>query len=613
MTELAPITDVGDAWTNSQSSPKDRRSTNYGDSVWVQVKSGERRGWLRMSLPAIEGRTVLDAYLVGHAGPGFVAQTITATAVAERWRPGDITHSSRPALRSTAVSSAITSKTDGAVVTVSGLGPMLQAVADGTEWWGVQLTTSSTADGQMFYATESGQPAWELHITLSELSEAPSDLRPSGGGAVGTRRPILAWAADGQVARRIQVDTPALGVEPDEVSPDFDTTMQASTDQTFNLATSSHTPAGTNPVFWRVLVEREGDDTDPEWSDWASFDNVALSGLVVDSPTGPFGDVTPLVAAHLASGSLSSWKAMITGPSRADVRHRVDLSTGPISFTPPETIKGEGRRVVENGGWIYIEAADNVDRAVAVGESTTSSVWIPIVLADSGTVAAPTALSVVQVAPGDPRHVWSWSRTVAAEAWLFSVGNRDVARVPAAEVSVISGRYTWTDNGEIPPMRPADLKVRALEGDLRSAPAVVSNHVHQVQGFCWLPANLEGRGVGAEPIVLQGTPVRDFANVGRYATYEVMKGPTIDIVTDPNPGMTGIFNGSVSTAYGTDVWATLDAVEDLRNSQTRLARQVWGSRSILVRVADPDSVPDDEILPSNLIHRVSGRFVQVGD
>lgn len=602
--------DVGETWINGTTG---NRGTNYSGNPFIQVQAADRRGVLWPELPPFLGRTVVDAYAVGHArvpaGGSFDAGSYTLAPFTDRKQVGRYTWANQPAINAAAaVTTVLTSKSDGEAVTFPGLAAIFQAVADGTPWYGLRLVTTATGI-QQFYASESGQPAWEFHITLSDLTDAPTNLRPDNG-AVTTSTPILAWEAEDQVRRRVQVDTPAALADPDDVSPDYDSGWATTADLEFNLATSGHTPAGAGPHYWRVQVEAEGDETAPEWSDWAEFTVAALPSLIVDSPTGPFGDPTPTLLAHLATGTLESWKAEVTGPDRADVRVRTGVQTGPIEWTIPK--RADGRRVIVEGegGWIHLRAWDDTERAVAVGERDYMEAWIAAEFDDDLGVAAPGALSVVQYAAGDPRNVWRWTLAEAADAYLIQVDGRTVARLEPEDVAVSAGVYSWTDSGEVSPLRPHTLSVRAVDGNERSVAASVVDRSHVVKGMWLLPVDDDGRSDG-EPMMFAGTPVGGFVNVGRHAVFQPHVGPPVYITYDANPGRTGVFQGSIDARQ--DVWAVVDQVEALKTSRRRLARMVWGSQSILARVLDADATSADGILPSNLEHDVSFTFVQQGD
>lgn len=594
------ITAFGDTWVNSA-----RADQNYGDTGVVRVVSGDRYGLLLPSLPALAGRLVLDAYLVGHAGAdGLDAQTITWRPITERWQPGRVTWNRKPAVNGSAGGSVAISATDpDGAFTITGLDSALQAVADGGDWYGIRLTTSATSS-QSFRSADSGKPAWELVIELSDVPDAPTGLRPDGGGNVDVDADVVVgWdAVDDQASSWVQLDTPASGEDPDDVAPDYDSGWQTNVDPQWPLS-AYWTPAA-GPNFWRVNVE-DADGNQTGWSDWAEFGVSTMPTLVVDSPTGAFGDPSPVLAAHLDSGTVKSWKAMATGPSRADVRAETGVQDGSISWQVPLKTK-RGQRVFTSaeGGWLYVKVWPEGDWATAIGAPPYREEWIPVELTASGTVTAPTNLSVVQYEAGDPRLQWQWFRTEAADAWLITVDGVEVARLEPEDVEVDGGVYSWTDSGEVQPLRPHTLGVVAVEGVETSEP-VTLEHSHTVHGFWLLPDD------GSDPVVLDGTAVEGFAQTDSVATYTTLEGREVDIVYG-RPGFVGTFEGQVWDNGKQDVWAALDAVEELRRSHTRAARVVWGSRTMMARIRSPHSTPSGEILPNNLLHAVRLGVVQTG-
>lgn len=621
MSETLVITDVGDAWINSA-----KTGENYGDTNAVHVKSGERRGLVKPQLPNIAGRTVLDTFLVGHAAAALAGQTITVAPVTERWQPGRVTWNNPSAGGPTvnggaAVATVIPATDQDEAVTLTGLAAILQAVADGTEWHGLRLATSSAATGQRFRSTESGEPAWELHIELADLVVIPDNLRPDGG-AIGDTTPVLAWdPIDNQADVLVQVDTPTGGADPDEVAPDYDSGWQAHVDPEWDL-TGEHTLVGAGPHYWRVFV-RDADGVESEASDWAEITVVAKPTIVVDSPTGAFGDPELTVAAHLSSGTLSRWRAFITGRDRSDVRVRTGMQTGPIEWTVPlrapagvspiqqvleaELVKA-GRKVIADAfnGWLNIRAWDDVDRVVGVGEKPYAEVWVELIQNENLGVVAPADLTIAPVPgaeAGDPRRVWSWTRTEVPDAWLVRVAGSTVARLTSDDVTLDAGTYSWVDSGQILPLRPHTIAVHALEDGDRSAAATLDVEGHVADGVWLIPDDPD-----IDPVCLAGTAIGGFARADFRATYTTAQGDEVDVLYG-TPGRRGQFTGTVDDRQ--DVWSALDRITALRESRNRYAQLVWASKSIAVWVRDPDERPAEDILPSNLSHDVSFEFVQV--
>lgn len=612
MTDLF-IDNVADAHVH-----EGRRSLNAGDTKWVYVHSGKHRAFIKPHLVNILGRTVLDARLVGRVGPDHQGQTYTLTPVTEKWTAGRVTWNNQPAHNAAA----------GVVVTVPALPDAgivefpvtahLQAVADGTPWYGWRLTTDSVATGQRFYATDSGEPAWELHVTLSDAPEQPTNLRPDGG-AVSTDKPILAWdfidyggESTVQVASRVMVDTPAAGAEPDDVAPDYDSGWVTNPEPQFDLAgaTSTYVPPTAPPgaTYWRVIV-RDGDGNESEWSDWADYTVVPLPVLVIDSPTGAVGDPAVEVLAHLTGGTIETWRVRATGRDRSDIRAGSGMRTGAVSWEAPVRNSKHRRVFVEPddggiAGWLHVRVWDDVDRAVAVGEQPYVETWIAVDFTEDSLQVKPTGLTVTPRAVGDPRSTWSWSSTDTADAWLLQVDDVTVRRVSADDVAPVAGVYTWDDDGEVPPLRARKLGVRAVRNKAASGAATIVGHVSVVEGVWLLPDALD------RAIVLNGTAVSGFATSDQVATYEPMGGDPVDIVYGWT-GRIGSFEGTIDNRQ--NVWADVDAIDKLRTKRNRLARLVWGSQSIMVRVRNPDVTSSDEILPDNLEHVVRFDFIEVGD
>lgn len=607
MAELPAIDKVIDTWVNGQSSP-DRQSVNYVDANHIQLESGERFGFVWPQLPNLAGATIVDAYLVGRSSMALAAQDITVRLVSERYSPGRVNWTNKPSTTASPSATTTIAGTSGAGETVelTGLGPLIQLIADGTDWYGFRLTTDETSGPQRFRSTESGNPAWELHITVSDVPEIPSNLRPDGG-AVSSATPIVAWdfldfGEDVEQAQsRVQVDTPTGGADPDEVAPDYDSGWQANVDPEWALS-GRHTLTGGGPHYWRVNTE-DGDGNESGWSDWAEFTVAAKPSLVLDAPTGgAIGDPSPTVLAHLSSGTLSHWQAKVTGADRSDVRARTGMQTGAISWQVPTRFKG--RRVIREGkpAWLHVRAWDTEDRAVAVGDSAYVETWVELTFSDDVGVVAPTGLSVTQAADGDPRHTWSWTCGDVPDAFLIQVDGVTVERIPGDELTPSGGVYTWTDAGHVPPMRPHTLGVRAANNGNRSTAATTAHAGHTVKGLWLLHDDID-------PVQLSGESVGGWTHSDRVATYAPLNGPEVDVIYG-HVGRVGTFEGSVDSRQD-DVWATLDRLHELRTSKVRTVRMVWGSESVNVRLRDVSPTPDDKILPNNLLHVVRFGFVEV--
>lgn len=605
MTDFTPQT-FRDAWVNPS-----RTGLNAGSWGRLVLQNTGARVFVRPVLPNLSGRTVLSAVLRAHVKGSWAAQTVTLTRVTSRWVEGRVTSANQPTVTTAGqVSVATGALSDGGVVEWD-VTALVQLVADGTEFYGFRIATDA-ATRQTLYSHEAAQPAWEMEITVSDAPDVPSNLRPDGG-AVPTAAPNVGWdfvdlggESTEQAASRVQVDSPAVGVEPDAVAPDFDSGWVVNTDPHYDLAASSYVPPASPPqsTFWRVNV-RDGDGNESGWSDWAEFTVSAQPSLVVDSPVGTFGDPTPLIQAHLSSGTVKAWKVDVTGPDRSDVRAGSGMQTGVVEWTVP--FRGsDGRRVLTEGqtGWAHVRVWDTVDRAVAIGSPTYVETWVQLDLSEDA-LTAPTNLSVTQLGDGDPRHAWSWQRTEAAEAWLLQVDGSTVVRLEPEDVTESGGTYSWTDYGILPPLRLHTVSVVAVDNGGKKTPPASLNHQFTVKGVWIVPQD------GGTPVQLNGGDVASWVTTDARATYETVTGGQHDVFYGYR-ARSGVFEGTLD-ARDEDVWASLRRLEDFRVDRVEVFQLVWGSQTIGVRLRDVDWTSSTAILPNTLEHIVRFGFVSFGD
>lgn len=605
MTDFTPQT-FRDAWVNPN-----RTGLNTGSWGRLSLRNTGERVFVRPVLPNLTGRTVLSAVLRAHVAGSWAAQTVTLTRVTSRWVEGRVTSANQPTVTTTGqVAVATGALSDGGVVEWD-VTAMMQLFADGTDYYGFRITTSA-ATRQKLYSHEAAQPSWELAITVSDSPDVPSNLRPDGG-AVPANEPNVGWdfidlggESTEQAKSRVQVDSPAVGIDPDEVAPDFDSGWVTNVDPHYDLAASAYVPPVTpaQSTYWRVNVQ-DGDGNESGWSDWADYTVSAKPSLVVDSPVGTFGDPTPLIQAHLSTGTVKAWQIIVTGPDRSDVRARSGMQTGLVEWTVP--LRGaDGRRVLRENktGWARIRVWDSVDRAVAIGSPLYVETWVQLDLSEDA-LTAPTNLSVVQLADGDPRHQWSWQRTEAAEAWLLQVDGNTVVRLDAEDVTANGGSYSWTDYGILPPLRDHNVSVRAIDnGGKKSPPASRSNRF-TVKGVWIIPQD------GGTPVQLNGGDVSAWVTTDARATYETVTGGQHDVFYGYR-ARSGEFEGTLD-ARDPDVWSSLQRLEDFRINRVEVFRLVWGSQTIGVRLRDVDWTSSTEILPNTLEHIVRFGFVEYGD
>lgn len=588
-----------DTWADEANPDRNYASTI---SVGVRTTAPTRRfGFLRPALsgPALYGRTVLLAELSGRIrNTEGNAQDITATVLTERLTTTAVDWDHQPAASGllSSVAAVPAGNAPGDVVTLD-VTAAVQAIADGASYYGWRLGSSDSV-GLVFWSYDSGEPAWELSVTLSQSPEQPTQLRPDGG-AVGSSAPVLAWDGDGDgVIPQAEFQVLVYDSEAD-VTANFDSGWVVSPDPEYDLAATAYVPLAT--PFWTVQT-KSATGALSEVSDRASFTTTAKPTLVMDSPTGGvIGDPSPSVAAHLSSGTLTMWRAWVTSGDRSDVLYDTGNRTGALAFTIPTRSGGKPVLRDEQAAWLRIRAWDAVDRVAAVGDPTYTETWTAITW-DDDVIPAPTALTVTPSAVGDPRMVWQWSHVETAEAYLLQVDGITMLRVDPADISIVAGVYTYTDQGQLAPLRTHNLTVRAVELSKRSPASNTVVHAHTAEGVWAIPLD------GTDPAVFRGTAVENIVREDHVATYQLQDGSSVDIIYG-RPGLKGNLD---LTASGDDAFDTLDALDALVPDGTTVpvVQLVWGSRSIRARLTSPHHIPASEITPGNLLHRARFGFVE---
>jgi len=584
----------------------DHPNRNYAGGNVIRLQASHRRGLVRVPVTDIRGRTVLAATLTGHVRTGFVSQDINVALATSGWAAGKVTWNSQPTT-GTGVTTSLSSLSDGAAAALD-VTTLLQSVANGTTFRGFRIsTTATTAETSNWYSFDAMDQAWVLEVELSDEPEQPSDLRPNIG-AVGAAAPVLAWSftdlggdSSEQGGFRVQVDPAA-----DETTPDFDTGWIVSADPEYDLSSGSFTPLTSGAsTQWRVMTQ-DAAGNDSEWSDWASFSYEPYPTLTMDSPTGGvIGDSTPTILAHLTGETLTQWRARVLAAA-GDVLWSSGISDGSIAVTVPAR-DDDGHRVIRRDDATYtieVRAWGDVERAVAVGLPAYVEALTDVVFdADAG-VTAPDSLAVSAFASGEPRTTFTWHRTSAPDAFLLMRSGEIVARLDSDDYTVVSGNYSWTDNGLATPFVAEDWTIYAVDTGVRSLASNSVTFTSAPRGVWLCPED-------ADPIALETRDSIDqFSTADRRAVYKpINSGLDISIVY-AFEGISGTFAGLLGSEQ--DQRAAVDRLATLRTDVSATPRLVWGV-SIPVEVRNLKVTPASTFNAAQEVWNVTFDFIQAGD
>jgi len=459
------VTTAEDTWLDSA-----HPARPHGSDAWVKVGGATRAALALPPIRTILGRTVVTAPLSFHVGPGHVGQTYTVKRITADWSDDAATWNNRPAVGSTTVTATVSAQSDGSVVTID-IASLMQQVADGNTWYGVQITSDAGSE-QLLYANDSGQPAWEITVELSDNPEIVEGLFPDVG-AVGASKIVLGWRSPDLDGTTDQADYRVQFSATDNwAAPDNDTGWLAGTLPRHDMTAYSYAlTAGAN-TGWRVNV-RDSAGRESGWSDPAhmTYDN-ALGTLVLDSPASTsFGDPTLRVQAHLVGETITKFRIRVAKQNdRTAVVYNSGLQSGALDFELPFRDPKSGRRLFpdDKPRWLNVRVWGNKKRGIGEGRSDFIETWVLLTASDDVAVTAPSSLSVTPVSVGDPRNVWSWALPSAPDGVLIGAGTNILARLDSSDWTASTRGPT---TGFSPPGRSTTAgseRSRTVPGGLRS-------------------------------------------------------------------------------------------------------------------------------------------------
>lgn len=586
----------------------------YGAGGYIQLTSGQRRGFVYLPLAGIRGRTVLSATLAMHVRGTWAAQTLSVRAVAGSWSAARLNWANQPGVTgatSTVVTGALST---GAEITVD-VTTQVQQVANGVAWYGFRITTDEAGSTQKLASFDSGLSAWTLTVELSDIPEQPSGLTPDGG-AVSSSEPIVSWdftdvggtSAD-QAALQVQADPAA-----DTVSPAFDSGTVVSLEPELDLSTTAYVgPISGGSDQWRVRVQNDAGDWS-DWSDWATFTYEPKPVLTIDEPAGAvIYDPTPPIEASITGGTLRAWRIVVTkGTDRTVVLYnsgvRQAAHATDIALTLPE-LNDDGIRIFRDdvSYQIGVRAWDDIDRAPGVtNDPTYVEEWTTVTFDDDVAVAAPAGLVVTQVGVS-PRLQFTWTRTVTPDAWVIYRDGVVYARLDDSDVpEAPADTYTWTDGGYSDPYVEHTWTVRAIVANRRSVASNAVAHTNEVEGVWFITA-------AGDTVMFEGPDVNGFRTNDRRATFKpVNVAYDVDILTGLE-GVSGPWAGQLTESPEQSVDDGLVVLRAMKDAAEATVQMVWASKSVPVKVRHLTFLPSSEYNDETHEHNVSFEFWQVGD
>ncbi len=265
---------------------QDTPGTNYGGTqrIWLNTNM---RGYLFWSIPFPDNASIVSARLTLYAATGLAKdQEFLVRPADAAWSSSGVNWNNRPGGALPEVRFRLPSaRGENGPVGID-IKPIMQAIANGGAWRGVQIAFDQAGDRAVWSDNApSGALRPVIEIEWTSPPDKPAGLSPNGGQKVPTSKPVLSWVfTDNDGNSSMQGFQ--LQISP---NPTFDPLTLSSTFSanrpTVDLATTSYAgiPSG-QKVYWRVKHRDDSGQYSP-WSDAASMGTEPIGALQITSPT----------------------------------------------------------------------------------------------------------------------------------------------------------------------------------------------------------------------------------------------------------------------------------------------------------------------------------------
>lgn len=576
--------------------------THAGDR-FPAVKSGafEPVVFMPLAMSRIGGLTIISATLSAPAQSSWVAQTLTAQAIAGAW---DVATVNKPILDDLGVVGATATVATGALAAgvrwEMDITALVQAIADGQANYGWKITTDQSTDKSTLRGFDSGFASWVLHLEVSDVPAAPTQLSPAG--IIATGAPIITVdETDDMAAINVQVDADATG------SPDFDSGWVATTTPQLDLSATAMTPIANNATTNYRARTKLTDGAISEWSDWVEITRVDQPAIVVDSY-----DLTPTprIQAHLdpAGDADTRWQVIVTDPDDPSVwlYDSGDALTGAaLDHTIPLTQNGSATLPADGDYGIKIRALDRYDRVATAGVPTTVRTSVTASLATAGTVTAPTSLTATAASSGYPDVTVTWTSAASPDQFVIL---RDGVYLDVVDPDdYLTGTLTWTYiDTTADPSVSHSYAVRA-KGDVSGVQKMSANSptddVVPVTEGVWIRSTFGD-------VQLRSPDYSGLKQADKRQTFVMpYRSDNVDIITAVG-GFEGPVTGNLFSGFGQDVDTARAILEQLRQKPATEVRLAWGTQNRPGTLRGLSVKPHPQITTDNNAHVVEFEFLE---
>lgn len=436
---------------------------NYSavDTLWLVTGSRNLRSFIYFGIPSgMFGGTVLSAKLRFYNKLAISGtRTLRLHRLTSKFAVGTVTNNTQPTATEAGYADVVKNGFAAGELLEFDITYMLQQVANGAPWYGVRLTTDSTALMAVWSANAATSLRPQLVIEWSDAPHQPEVLVPDNGEVVSIDKPVLNWdftdLNGDQEMQAFQLklfsSSTNAAVAPSGTSPVLDTGVVYSDTPELDLSTTAY--AGLNPgttLWWRVAVQ-DGAGLWSKWSDPAYFVRQNKGTLTLNNPAASPNDFvtepTPPIDWTFTGGTQRSYQIIVTTPETPAVylwNSGIVTSTNTFATIPAGVIKENGKTYT-----LIVRVYDPLNRRSTPGDPNYVQVARTFTFNQSATVSPVTDFTGTPHAI-KPQIALAWSRATAPDQFLVYRDGVVVATLNAPDVFVSGTSYAWNDNGGTP-------------------------------------------------------------------------------------------------------------------------------------------------------------------
>lgn len=602
MTTTSTVTNAVDTYVES-----DHPGRNYAETSRLVVDDTEAISFVYFGIPFPDGATIHAATLTLYTKEswGGASPTISVRRAASRYRNSKVTWDSAPG-GAGATATLATASTGDADPRVFDVAAIMQAVADGADWYGFRIT-SDAATERKFRSSNANDYRPVLEVEWSEAPDAPTTLSPVG--VVGIAAPVLEAdytdaSGTGELAG-VQAHLKTLNTGWTKAngyaSPDFDSGEVASTDvgkARLDLAATAYAGlADTASTFWTFRVK--GDDG--VWSEWAepvSFTRHVHPTLAIASPsagTPTVEDFTPPTVWTYTGTATKHRVTVYDIDPDADGEDVLIYDSGEVPGTGlQETIEdADGEAVLYEGGTFLdvVEVWDDKDRVVTATDSDHVTATREFTVVPVAGVTGVTGMTGAATTPR-PGYAFSFDRASAPDFWTMTLdGKVHAANIEPADLFVSGTTYTYEYPG-VAPGSTHTFGVHAIVNDQASEVDEITDEVH-VTG-CWLISN---RNTDRH-LFLADTAGSDFTETEDAVTHYPLGASKAVRITQAVRDHEGTVEGVIGNYAGKTLAEWRDIADEMKARPGDTYTLVIGSKAAKVVIGDLQVRPTGDGVPT---------------